>query len=61
MELSSLTQSVSAQASAQASAKASLQLLQQTLALQASGSANLAQVAAPANPPNQGNRIDVMA
>ena len=61
MEISSLSQSVSVQASAQASAKASLQLLQQTLALQAAGSANLAQVAAPVNPPNLGNRIDVMA
>lgn len=64
MELSSLTNQVSAQAAAQASALASLLLLRKTLELQAASIGGLveaaAPVSAPSNPPNLGNSIDLV-
>ncbi len=65
MELSSIASQVSSQASAQFSAQMSILLLKKTLELQSANIGGLTQAAAPAsapaNPPNLGNSIDVMA
>jgi hypothetical protein len=61
MEITSGGNQVSTQAAAQASALASLQLLSKTLELSAAASVSQAQVVTPANSPNLGKSIDVMA